>query len=93
MLDAVCTGPLDWFRDCPNPRVPLVAAGVYTVWDGETFICAGMAGRSLTAEQIQAGIAASAPMQRADEAATSSTSTERIDSGCAVGSRMICHAS
>jgi hypothetical protein len=60
-LESLCTDPLDWFRDWPNPSVPLVAAGVYTIWDGETFIYAGMAVRSLTAEQIHAGLAASAP--------------------------------
>lgn len=60
-LDALSIAPLDWFRDWPNPHVPLVAAGVYTVWDGERFIYAGMAGRGLTAQAISAGSQAQPP--------------------------------
>lgn len=40
------------FSDWPNPDVPPIAAGIYTVWDGDELIYVGMAGRSLTAETI-----------------------------------------
>lgn len=45
-------GPAYFFRDWPNPEVPRVCAGVYTVWRGMALLYAGMAGRSLSAEQI-----------------------------------------
>ena len=45
-------GPLYRFADWPNPEVPLVAAGVYTIWEGDWFLYVGMAGRALTAEDI-----------------------------------------
>jgi hypothetical protein len=40
------------FSDWPNRAVPAVAAGVYSVWDGDELIYVGMAGRSLTADSI-----------------------------------------
>lgn len=46
------SGPSYRFADWPNPDVPAVAAGVYTIWDGDQFIYVGMAGRGLTAENI-----------------------------------------
>jgi hypothetical protein len=54
-VDALVGGPSSQFRDWPNPSVPLVAAGVYTIWDGARLIYAGMAGRSLTREAITEG--------------------------------------
>ena len=49
-LEHLETGPLYWFRDWPNPEVPPVAAGVYTVWRGDELVYAGMSGRVLTAK-------------------------------------------
>ncbi len=54
-LDTLANGSVSHFRDWPNPAVPLVAAGVYTVWDGSHLIYSGMAGRSLTREAIADG--------------------------------------
>ena len=34
------------FADWPNAEVPVVAAGVYAVWDGETLVYCGMSGRA-----------------------------------------------
>jgi hypothetical protein len=42
------------FSDWPNPSVPKIAAGVYTIWDSGRFIYVGMSGRALTAEDIDA---------------------------------------
>ena len=46
-LQALTSGPLYRFADWPNPEVPNLRAGVYTVWDGPTFLYVGMAGRGL----------------------------------------------
>src|SRR5262245_47671871 len=46
------SGPLYLFRDWPNRNIPQVAAGVYTIWRGDSLIYVGMAGRGLTSEQI-----------------------------------------
>ncbi len=35
------------FKDWPNKQIPLVAAGVYVIWDGETLIYCGMSGRQM----------------------------------------------
>ena len=49
------TGQLRAFRDPLDPAVPRVAAGCYTIWDSERRLTyAGMAGRSLTADIIDA---------------------------------------
>lgn len=47
-LQALEAGPLIRFADWPNPSVPRVTAGVYTVWlsDGR-LLYAGMSGRGL----------------------------------------------
>lgn len=45
-------GPSYRFANWPNPQLPSVAAGVYTIWEGERFIYVGMAGRGLTADEI-----------------------------------------
>ena len=42
------------FSDWPSLVVPRVAAGVYTIWDHDRFIYVGMAGRGLSAEDIDA---------------------------------------
>ena len=44
-------GPIRSFADWPDPSVPKVAAGVYTIWDGDHLIYVGMAGRAITAER------------------------------------------
>jgi hypothetical protein len=51
-LEILAAGPVSRFSEWPNPSIPLVAAGVYTIWDGPQFIYAGVAGRSLTGETI-----------------------------------------
>lgn len=42
------------FSDWPNEHVPLVAAGVYAIWDddGTRFLYVGMSGRGKTSEDI-----------------------------------------
>lgn len=45
----LASGDLYRFADWPNPEVPNGRAGVYTIWDGETLIYVGMAGRSMVA--------------------------------------------
>jgi hypothetical protein len=52
LLHELESGPACWFADWPNLQSPPVAAGVYTVWEGETFLYVGMAGRTLTRETI-----------------------------------------
>jgi hypothetical protein len=52
-LVALGHGPTYRFADWPNPAVP-PAAGAYTVWDGDNLIYAGMAGRSLSADDVPA---------------------------------------
>jgi hypothetical protein len=51
-LEALSSGQLYRFADWPNEAVPAVAAGAYTVWEGDKLVYAGMAGRSLTADSI-----------------------------------------
>jgi hypothetical protein len=53
-LEKLANGPLFRFAEWPNQEVPNVAAGVYTVWDGDLLIYAGVAGRSLSEAEIQA---------------------------------------
>ena len=50
--NSVVEGPVYLLRDWPNPAVPKVAAGVYTIWRGSELIYAGMSGRGLTREAI-----------------------------------------
>jgi len=52
-LDQLETGPEYLFKDWPNPKVPQIAAGVYTVWEGARFIYVGMAGRGLSEDDIR----------------------------------------
>ena len=51
-LDELSTGPLASFRNWPNPDVPPVSAGAYTIWLDDGLLYAGMAGRGLTQERI-----------------------------------------
>jgi len=46
-------GPACRFSDWPNPDVPDIAAGVYTVWDGDDFIYVGMSGRGWSVDDIR----------------------------------------
>ena len=36
-----------WFRDWPNPDIPIVAAGVYSIWHHDELIYCGMSGREI----------------------------------------------
>jgi hypothetical protein len=51
---ALETGPSHRFSDWPNPSVPKVAAGVYSVWENGSLIYVGMSGRALAAEDVDA---------------------------------------
>jgi hypothetical protein len=52
VLAVLTEGPVYSFRDWPNPAVPRVSAGVYTIWQGSEFIYVGMSGRGLSTAQI-----------------------------------------
>lgn len=53
LLHQLTTGPHYRFADWPNPKVPTVAAGVYTIWDeAGTYVYVGMSGRGLTQAQL-----------------------------------------
>jgi hypothetical protein len=52
VLLALEDGPSYSFHEWPNYRVPEVAAGVYTIWQGAQLVYVGMAGRSLTREHV-----------------------------------------
>jgi hypothetical protein len=54
LLGALGTGPSHRFANWPNPSVPKVAAGVYSVWEQGRLIYVGMSGRGLAAEDIDA---------------------------------------
>jgi hypothetical protein len=42
-LEALARGPLHRFADPLDPSIPLLAAGCYTVWDGDgRYLYAGM---------------------------------------------------
>ncbi len=51
-LEVLDSGTRYSFADWPNPDLPRVAAGVYTVWLDRQLLYAGMAGQGLTAEQV-----------------------------------------
>ena len=42
------------FADWPNPRVPMIAAGVYAIWQGDRLIYCGMSGRSIEKQGTKA---------------------------------------
>ena len=50
--ETLLSGPNYWFRDWPNSAVPKAAAGVYTIWDGDTCTYVGMSGRGLSSEAL-----------------------------------------
>jgi len=52
-LQRIEKGTLYLFRDWPNPAVPAVAAGVYSVWQGRRLIYVGMAGRYLSGSDLK----------------------------------------
>ena len=52
LLDTLEKGPRHRFSDWPNPSVPKVAAGVYTVWEHGRLIYVGMSGRGLAAPKM-----------------------------------------
>jgi hypothetical protein len=52
LLHALGVGPCHRFSDWPNPSVPKVAAGIYTIWEQDRLIYVGMAGRGLAAHDI-----------------------------------------
>jgi hypothetical protein len=54
LLSALEIGPPYRFSDWPNPSVPKVAAGVYSVWEPGRLVYVGMSGRGLEAEDIDA---------------------------------------
>ena len=54
LLHALEMGPSHRFSEWPNPSVPIVAAGVYTVWERGRLVYVGMSGRGLAAEGIGA---------------------------------------
>ena len=53
ILEALESGSEHRFTGSPNPKIPAVAAGVYTVWRGAKLIYVGMSGRSQTAEDLE----------------------------------------
>lgn len=54
LLRALEKGSCHRFSDWPNPSVPKVAAGVYTIWENGRLVYVGMSGRGLAAEDIAA---------------------------------------
>jgi len=51
LITALRYGAAYWFANWPNPAVPTLGAGVYTVWDNDgRFIYVGTSGRETTAE-------------------------------------------
>lgn len=50
-LAALETGPAYSFAEWPDPSVPKIAAGVYTIWNGDLLVYVGMAGRAITADR------------------------------------------
>ena len=51
-LEPLEFGPRYRFADWPNAEIPMVAAGVYTVWEGDEFVYVGFAGMKLTVRDI-----------------------------------------
>ena len=53
-LTQLSQGPIFPFADWPNPEVPPVAAGVYTVWDQQgQYVYVGMSGRGMTEQALK----------------------------------------
>jgi predicted house-cleaning noncanonical NTP pyrophosphatase (MazG superfamily) len=51
-LEPLEFGPRYRFADWPKAEIPMVAAGVYTVWAGDEFVYVGFAGMKLTVRDI-----------------------------------------
>src|SRR5262249_45432400 len=51
-LQRLRSAPLHRFSEWPNPEVPAVTAGVYSIWDGQQLIYVGMSGRGATEESL-----------------------------------------
>lgn len=51
-FDALENDAPSHFGDWPNPYVPSVAAGIYTVWRGDRLLYVGMSGRGLSTASI-----------------------------------------
>jgi hypothetical protein len=52
LLSALETGPVRRFAEWPDPSVPKIAAGVYTIWGEDGYLVyVGMAGRAITADR------------------------------------------
>ena len=52
-LHVLETGPSHLFADWPNPSVPKVTAGVYTIWRHDRLVYVGMSGRGLVPERLE----------------------------------------
>jgi hypothetical protein len=64
LLTALASGPLYRFADWPNTAIPNWRAGVYTVWDGQTLIYVGMAGRGMPVDVHETAAARSTTKPR-----------------------------
>ena len=53
-LDELTDGPAYEFAKWPNTHVPKVAAGVYTIWQGNRLIYVGMSGRGMKPTDTEA---------------------------------------
>ena len=51
-LSGLFEGPLFLFDEWPTGDVPAVTAGVYTIFEGSSFLYVGMSGRAATAPEI-----------------------------------------
>jgi hypothetical protein len=52
-VERLLSGPDLQFSAWPCADVPLVAAGVYTIWDTRRFVYVGMAGRGLSSSDLK----------------------------------------
>ena len=52
-MDQLFTGKRYSFKNWPNPDLPDVAIGVYTVWDHDRFLYVGIAGTALTKDDVR----------------------------------------
>lgn len=51
VIDALVSAESFSFREWPNELVP-IGAGVYTIWEGDSFVYVGMSGKGADASQI-----------------------------------------
>jgi len=52
LLIALLDGPLLRFSEWPDPAIPKIAAGVYTIWNATSLVYVGMAGGAITPERV-----------------------------------------